>query len=647
MDKLIGQMLDNRYEILEVIGIGGMAVVYKAKCHRLNRFVAIKVLKDEYAQDREFRQRFHDESQSVAMLSHPNIVAVYDVSRSGSIDYIVMELIEGITLKEYLARRGPLSWQETTFFSMQIAKALEHAHSRGVIHRDIKPQNIMLLRDGTVKVADFGIARHVAQQKTDNISEAIGSVHYVSPEQARGSHIDNRADIYSFGVVMYEMLTGRLPFEGDSAISVALQHINSIPLPPSDYVPGIPQALEAITMKAMSPSLSRRYTSAGEMYADLESFKNDPTFTVELSKEEMTIPYNEPEADATRKLTNTGEMRENNRRNAPQPPEKRDEKPEGRKGSVKTTLIFSLVSVGVFIVGALYFVFSVINPFGGDEVEQLKAPPLVGLSLEAVQSDPELAGFTIEVEQEVYDDETPAGNIISQSPVSGRTVGEDGVITVTVSRGPKTITLDDYVGMEYRQVQIELDRLNLTYILQEENDDDAESGNVIRTEPGAGSVLNSGDTVVLVVSKGPELKDVVVPNVTTLTLAQAEEKLKASGLVPGNTVSVDSDQPDGTVIFQSIPANSTVKENTQVDLQISRNPEPPEPVMKNKTITFQIIQAEGEVDVEVRIDGATQYHATHLSSDGEILVPLVAEEGSHTIHILQNGQTTYEASEEF
>ncbi len=646
MDKLIGQMLDNRYEILEVIGIGGMAVVYKAKCHRLNRFVAIKVLKDEYAQDREFRQRFHDESQSVAMLSHPNIVAVYDVSRSGDIDYIVMELIEGITLKEYLARRGPLSWQETTFFSMQIAKALEHAHSRGVIHRDIKPQNIMLLRDGTVKVADFGIARHMAQQKTDNISEAIGSVHYVSPEQARGSHIDNRADIYSFGVVMYEMLTGRLPFEGDSAISVALQHINSIPLPPSDYVPGIPQALEAITMKAMSPSLSRRYTSAGEMYADLESFKNDPTFTVELSKEEMTIPYNEPEIDATRKLTNTGEMRESSR--SQQAAGKRDDEPQGgRKSSVKTTLIFSLVSVGIFIVGALYFVFSVINPFGGEEVEQLKAPPLVGLSLEAVQLDPELADFTIEVEQEVYDEDVPAGNIISQSPVSGRTVGEDGVITVTVSRGPKTVTLDDYVGMEYRQAQIELDRLNLTYITQEENNDDVESGYVIRTEPGEGSVLNSGDTVVLVISKGPELKDVVVPDVTTLTLAQAEEKLKANGLLPGTPVYVDSDEPDGTVIFQSIPANSTVKENTTVDLQISRNTEPPEPVMKNKTITFQIIQAEGEIDVEVRIDGVTQYHATHLSSDGEILVPLVAEEGSHTIRIIQNGQTTYEASEEF
>ena len=269
MDKLIGTMLDNRYEVLEVIGTGGMAIVYKAKCHRLNRYVAVKVMKEELAKDEEFRRRFFEESQAVAMLSHPNIVNVYDVSRSGDIEYIVMELIDGITLKEYLEKRGVLSWKETAFFSLQIAKALEHAHSRGIIHRDIKPQNIMLLRDGTVKVADFGIAHHTSDQSNYIKGEAIGSVHYVSPEQARGSHIDNRSDIYSFGVVMYEMLTGRLPFEGNTPMEIIFQHINSIPLPPSDYEPGIPQALEAITMKAMNPTPSKRYSSATEMIADL------------------------------------------------------------------------------------------------------------------------------------------------------------------------------------------------------------------------------------------------------------------------------------------------------------------------------------------------------------------------------------------
>lgn len=641
MDKLIGQMLDNRYEILEVIGTGGMAVVYKAKCHRLNRYVAIKVLKDEYAQDEEFRQRFHDESQSVAMLSHPNIVAVYDVSRSGNIDYIVMELIEGITLKEYLARRGPLSWQEVTFFSMQIAKALDHAHSRGIIHRDIKPQNIMLLRDGTVKVADFGIARHMAQQKTDNISEAIGSVHYVSPEQARGSHIDNRADLYSFGVVMYEMLTGRLPFEGDSAISIAVQHINSIPLPPSDYVPDIPPALEAITMKAMSPSLTRRYASAAQMYADLEHFKDDPSFKVEFSPED-TVAYTEQEIDATRKIANPGEVRESSHHSGGRRP---SEDREERRSSVRTTLIFSIISVGIFIAGAIYFAISIINPFGSDEAEVLRAPSLLGRTMDELRQDPEIWDvYDIQEGQQVYDDTAPAGQIISQDPDAGRPLDEGQTIVVSISRGPQTITLEDYADKEYRQVEVALNRLGLQAEIVQETNEEVTQDNVIRTVPTAGSELNSGDTVILYVSKGPEPKSVTVPNVLTQTLAEAEADLRAAGLTPGEAVYVDSDEPDGTVIFQSVPANSTVEEGTTVDLQISRNPEP---VMKNKTITFSIIAAEGDVQVEVRVDGTVQYNATHLTEDGEILVPLVAEEGTHTITIIQNGQTTYEANEVF
>ena len=231
MDNYIGRLLDNRYEILEVIGTGGMAVVYKALCHRLNRLVAIKILKDEFSRDQEFRRRFHAESQAVAMLSHPNIVSVYDVSRSGDVDYIVMELIEGITLKQYLEKKGRLNWRETLHFSMQIAKALEHAHSRGIIHRDIKPHNIMILKDGSIKVADFGIARIGSAQNTLT-REALGSVHYISPEQAKGGHVDCRSDLYSLGVVMYEMLTGRTPYDGETPVSVAIQHINGGATPP-------------------------------------------------------------------------------------------------------------------------------------------------------------------------------------------------------------------------------------------------------------------------------------------------------------------------------------------------------------------------------------------------------------------------------
>ncbi len=252
MDNYIGRLLDNRYEILEVIGTGGMAVVYKALCHRLNRLVAIKILKDEFSRDQEFRRRFHAESQAVAMLSHPNIVSVYDVSRSGDVDYIVMELIEGITLKQYLEKKGRLNWRETLHFSMQIAKALEHAHSRGIVHRDIKPHNIMILKDGSIKVADFGIARIGSAQNTLT-REALGSVHYISPEQAKGGHVDSRSDLYSLGVVMYEMLTGRTPYDGETPVSVAIQHINGGATPPGELVDGIPRGIEQITMHAATP----------------------------------------------------------------------------------------------------------------------------------------------------------------------------------------------------------------------------------------------------------------------------------------------------------------------------------------------------------------------------------------------------------
>lgn len=275
MDRYIGRLLDNRYEILEVIGTGGMAVVYKARCHRLNRLVAIKILKDEYSRDEEFRRRFHAEGEAVAMLSHPNIVQVYDVSSSDNADYIVMELIDGITLKQYMEKKGVLNWKETLHFSMQIAKALEHAHSRGIIHRDIKPHNVMVLKNGSVKVTDFGIARVMSKSNTLT-KEALGSVHYISPEQAKGGWVDNRSDLYSLGVVMYEMMTGRPPYDGESPVAVAIQHINGGAPMPSTLNPNIPGGLEQIIMKAMALDPKDRYASATELLADMEEFRKNP-----------------------------------------------------------------------------------------------------------------------------------------------------------------------------------------------------------------------------------------------------------------------------------------------------------------------------------------------------------------------------------
>ena len=294
-DKYIGRLLDNRYEIQEVIGSGGMAVVYKARCHRLNRLVAIKILKDELSEDEEFRRRFHAEGQAVAMVSHPNIVSVYDVSSFSDANYIVMELIDGITLKQYMEKKGVLNWKETLHFAIQIAKALEHAHSKGIVHRDIKPHNVMVLKNGSVKVADFGIARVMSKSNTLT-KEALGSVHYISPEQAKGGRVDNRSDLYSLGVVMYEMITGRPPYDGESPVAVAIQHINGGANMPSTLNPNIPGGLEQIIMKAMAHDPGKRYTNATAMLYDMDEFRKDPT---------MLFDYNAPALDDVTRIHST------------------------------------------------------------------------------------------------------------------------------------------------------------------------------------------------------------------------------------------------------------------------------------------------------------------------------------------------------
>ncbi len=566
MDRFIGRMLDGRYEIKEIIGVGGMAVVYKAKCHRLNRYVAIKILKDEYMADDELRRQFHEESQAVAMLSHPNIMAVYDVSKTEELEYIVMELIDGITLKEYLERRGPLSSKEVTIFSTQIAKALEHAHSREIIHRDIKPQNIMLLRDGTLKVADFGIA-HIANSQTDRTKgEAIGSVHYVSPEQAKGSDIDNRADLYSLGVVMYEMLTGRLPFEGETPVEVALQHIRSIPLFPSELVEGVPETLERITMKAMNPHLSRRYASATEILADLEAFRNDSNFKIDLPETTPLVSGEESALDATRKFTNPSQTVQEMLDEKKRADEVDDEERKGLSG----TLIFSLVAVLLFFIGAIYFVVSVINPFGGSEEQKLLAPNLLNKIYQEVVDDPIYADFVLVEGELIYDETMPAGTIISQSPAPGRSVGADKKITLTISRGAKSMTLGSYGGWDLRQLKIVLDRNNIPYLVVEEHSDEIDKSLVIRTEPEAGTSVTADDTVTIFVSKGPELKEVPVPYVVGMQESVAIQTLLDAGLVVGDIVPVESIYPVGEVVFQEIPADALVMEGTPVNIQVSK-----------------------------------------------------------------------------
>ncbi len=658
MDKFIGTILDNRYELLEVIGVGGTAVVYKAKCHRLNRYVAVKILKEEYAQDEEFRRKFHDEAQAVAMLSHPNIVNVYDVSRSGSIEYIVMELIDGITLKEYLSRRGQLSPKEVTVFATQIARALEHAHSHNIIHRDIKPQNIMLLRDGTVKVADFGIAHFTNNDNTYCKGEAIGSVHYVSPEQAKGSFVDNRTDLYSLGVVMYEMITGRLPFEGDTPVSIALQHINSIALPPSIFAENVPPQLEEITMKAMNPSLSKRYTSAAQILKDLEEFQNEQQFKLNIPREEGIVVQEEPQdLDATRKLNNTGEvaaLMENERREPPErreteeprhgeeeeaPVEEQKEKQKKHRSPVSAALIFSVVAVVVFCVGAFCFVQKILDPFGGTDSSKINAPNLKGLYYSQVIADPQYSNVVIAEGEYVYNETVDAGKIISQEPEANRKIDPGATITVTISRGNRTFALPNYVNSDARQAKIELDRFGVQCVeAAPEYNDEIENGFVIRTDPAVGTMLTEGDTVTITVSRGPEFVMVDMPNLMGKSLNTALELLDVAGLEWDEPVYTEADGEPDLVIYQSIAPGIQVEKGTRVSFQLSKERElPPEPVIVDYVYTVTLNQSANPIDVEIYQDGGRVYSGTHVSEEITATVILTGEEGEHQIQVYQDG----------
>ena len=652
MDKYIGTMLDNRYELLEIIGVGGTAVVYKAKCHRLNRYVAVKILKEEFASDQEFRRQFHDEAQAVAMLSHPNIVNIYDVSRSGNVDYIVMELIDGITLKEYLSRRGRLSPKEVTVFATQIARALEHAHDHNIIHRDIKPQNIMLLRDGTVKVADFGIAHFAARENTYSKGEAIGSVHYVSPEQARGSYVDNRTDLYSLGVVMYEMITGRLPFEGETPVSIALQHINSIALPPSVFAEDVPEQLEEITMRAMNPSLTKRYSSAAQILSDLEAFRNDQQFKLNIPREEGALPAEEEsDLDATRKINNTGEVAaileaENRsvelRRQEELEAQKTAEEEEpvsGRKkrrSPLSGAMLFSIIAVLVFCIGASYFIKSVINPYGNKDETTLTTPYLIGMYYSQVLSDPAYADFNIVEGEYVYNESVDAGKIIEQSPEGNRKIEKGGTITVTISRGAKVFQLPDYVRQEARQVKIELERLGIICVeATPEFNDEVESGYVLRTDPVAGTELTAGDTVTLTVSKGPEVVLVDMPDLMGCSESEALTRLEAAGLNWEPVTYEEYDGAPGQVIYQSVEAHTQVEKGTTIAFTISI--EPAKPAEVTISLPISLIESDGgAVEVWVMVDGMTVYNQSHDSEEGSVTVDLTATQGDHLVEVYQN-----------
>ena len=640
MDQYIGKMLDDRYEILERIGTGGMAVVYKAKCHRLNRLVAVKILKSDLAQDADFRRRFHAESKAVAMLSHPNIVSVYDVSQSGETEYIVMELIDGITLKQYIEKRGQLNWRESLHFMTQIMKGLSHAHSRGIVHRDIKPQNIMVLRDGSVKVADFGIAclENSAQTLTQ---EALGSVHYISPEQARGDRTDARSDIYSAGVMFYEMLSGRLPFEGDSAVAVAIQHLSSIPLPPREINPDIPPALELIDMRAMAPDISKRYPTADAMVADLETFRKNPD--VDLDYSITDLQDSEPD-EPTRHIPTAAV---NNRQAPPERESRRypDMEPSrggrserdydreyDRRGGVdkkRVAIIAGGCVAAVLLIFLLFrFVQGTLQP---PEVPTYVVPNLVGMTLEEAKEDTLIADGTFKLLDVKYEaSAAPEGEIIKQSPEGQSSTKTELEIQVWISSGMDT-SMPDVKGKDVRvaeQMLRDMD-LNLTIEKAEADSEDVELGFVIKSDPVDGVKLKEGDKVTLTVSTGKKEEMVTVPSFLDTSIEKAQEWAESLGLVVSNVwENALSNKPAGTVVDQDLVSGASVPKGTKISLTVSTNKSSgaatqtdvltillPAP-MEGQMIARMTVKQGSSIIVDMDVDLSLSNYALEVSNTG-------------------------------
>ncbi len=563
MDKYLGTMLDDRYEILEVIGTGGMAVVYKAMCHRLNRYVAVKILRDELANDEEFRKRFQTEAQAVAMLSHPNIVSVYDVSHSDGVEYIVMELIEGVTLMQYMKKKGALGWKEALHFAVQISKALEHAHEKGIVHRDIRPQNIMILKDGTIKVADFGIAAlESAQEKKSD--QTVGSVHYIAPEQARGEQPDPRSDIYSLGVVMYEMLTGKMPYDGDTAEQVAMKHITGHPVPPQELNPDIPEELAAITLKAMNSDINARYQSASELLRDLEDFRKQQAAANLGSGSDEDVEILDVITPDVHPIGKSGEL-------------SKEKYARRRRRSRKVSILSGACGVLVFLIAVFVFLWNYWLRDIFSVAERINIPNFVGASYEDIVNSSEFKKlFNFEVNYAI-DPDVPEGQIISQDPEADRSmmVVPEGIdVSLTVSTGVRQTVIPDVTNKHYQEATIELQNAGfIVEIANTEASDTVTVDYVISTDPAPGEELAAGSTVFLTVSAGPSIKLVTMPNLVGSTEKDAIARIESSNLSYGDTTYIHSDYDEGTVIRQSIDAYSEVEEHTRIFIWVSLGPE--------------------------------------------------------------------------
>lgn len=579
MDKYIGKRLDGRYEIHELLGVGGMAYVYKAYDNIEKRWVAIKILKEELAGNSDFLRRFRNESKAIAVLSHPNIVKVYDVSFGDRIQYIVMEYIDGITLKQYIEQQGEIKWREALYFTVQILRALQHAHEKGIIHRDIKPQNIMLLEDGTIKVTDFGIARFSQAETQTMTDKAIGSVHYIAPEQARGGYINDKADIYSVGVMLYEMLTGQLPFVADNAVSVAIMQMQAEPTPPSRINPSIPKGLEEITMHAMEKNPAQRFPSAADMLEDVERFRRNPEIVFRYG-EQVDRAYAGTSADIYGNVQQNAAPQKYNDNY-----EYEEEYVRSQNSNRASKIILGIVAAVVFvavIVGIGYLVkgkransgsgfLSFLPGFSTSSTtsDEIVLPNFVGkIYASDIEGNSEYADLTFEITYGNVPSKQP-GEVLRQTPAAGMTVKKGKTVSLTVNGEAEQVVVEDVKGYKQQDAYDALKALNLSPKIQAVADDDTAVGYVVKTDPAAGSTVSTGTTVTIYVSSGPSKESAVIPNIVGYQYSAAKEELEAAGFVVTAEYDDESDKDENTVLSVSPDEGEKAKKGSVVTVTVS------------------------------------------------------------------------------
>ena len=619
MENYVGKRLDGRYEIHEIIGVGGMSVVYKAYDNVDDRIVAVKILKEEFTHDEDFVRRFKNESKAIAVLSHPNIVKVYDVSFGDKLQYIVMEYVDGITLKEYIQKQGIITWNDAVFFISQILKALQHAHDKGIVHRDVKPQNIILLPSGNIKVTDFGIARFSRTETKTLTENAIGSVHYISPEQAKGEFTDERADIYSLGVVFYEMLVGRVPFEADSAVSVALMQVNDEPAKLTDINSDIPLGIEQICIHAMQKNPLERYQTATEMLLDLEEVIKNPNATFDYTyyidnqptkyvKRDETVNYDAPEKDKEDTDDNEKIERKKNRR------------------KIFAATIMGIILLIAAVIGLISWLS---NGLGTNGIKVVDFVAL-GLPYDDVISNYTEFTFTPDYQQT---SEVQPGTILEQSPAAGTFVMEGTQIILKVATSNETISVPNCYDLTEENALKKLEQYELTNVkVAVVNSENVEEGFVVYTEPKAFTAVAKETLITIYVSGGPSttaINTLTVPDVIGLSQSDAESFLKKSGFTHVVFTAVDSTSPKGTVLSQNPKFSSSQRENSTITLTVSTGIPP------KQTITLKIklptcIDEHGNYVVDNLIISVDGVHDTNrqVTLDGsEIDIAIVREKG--------------------